>query len=125
LAFSLDIQATVASLQGRYADAKRLWQESLALLWESHNIQHALDVIEELAMLPGLYKNATRSVWLLAASQRLRDQLSLPNLSALLAGEVQDYLNQLRIQLGEKDFNLAWEQGEKLNIEQMVRLAGG
>src|SRR5262249_31901918 len=112
----------VATVQGDYASAHTLYEESLGLfreLGDKGGIANALQAFAALSAAQGQEKRVA-TVW--GAVERLREEIGAP----LPPNEREDYDRQVssaRLALGEEAFAAAWAEGRTMTLEQAIELA--
>jgi ATP/maltotriose-dependent transcriptional regulator MalT len=122
MAYSLRDLGHVECEQGDYQGADRSFLESLALFWELENLVPIIECLIGIARVAIHTRHADFAARLLAAAhttlEATEGQLDPPDRAAF-----EHDLAQLRAQLGEEAFAVAWEEGKALTLEEAVALA--
>ncbi|MDQ5823177.1 MAG: tetratricopeptide repeat protein [Chloroflexota bacterium] len=112
----------VLTAQGEYAPAHQLQVESLKLRQELGDKWGYAFSLEGFARLAYREGEAWRAAQLYGAAQALRQAISCP-LSPSAQAKQDLIVNDLRSQLGEVDFNAAWDLGQAMPVEEVVAFA--
>lgn len=121
IAASLHNLGEVKLRQGQYQAARNLYLESLGILGELGE-KYIGDGLDNLAGLAIAQQDYARAAQLYAASDRLRQQTDSPR-DNLEQTKYAQMLVQIRGDLDEAAFKLAWAQGQELELEQALTLA--
>jgi tetratricopeptide (TPR) repeat protein len=123
-AWTLRNLGTVAQLQGDYVRATAYFQESLMLRQELRQLSGAawaLEGLAEVAFLTGDPQRAVR-LWAVAAAQRA---IAGSEIGEMDRRRVDPLLAELRLSVGETQFNAFWAEGSALSLEEGTAYALG
>jgi tetratricopeptide (TPR) repeat protein len=122
LAFALDIASTHARDAGRLDEALDAAREGLQLRRDLRDIQHMLDGLSRVAFIharAGCLEIAAR---LLSSSLHLHEARGM-QVPLFMERRNESALELAQAGLDESDFAAAWEEGEKLTLDEAVALA--
>jgi len=111
----------LADLQN-YAAAIVLQRRSIAIRYQLGNLKGLYFSISALATLRDQFGECRLAVLLNSASLKIRQEIGL-SISPASQAENEIFLAQLREKLSEADFKDAWENGQRLPLDQVVKLA--
>jgi tetratricopeptide (TPR) repeat protein len=124
VAFAMETKAQLAFGREDLDEALGLWRKCLAIAWDRRYLEMVLDVLESLAKLLGAFGELHQSARLLGACHTARMEYRI-KAWPILAQETVAHLGQIHRKLGDVNFNRAWEKGQQMTLEEMVRLALG
>src|SRR5205085_5849073 len=113
--------ARVARRHGEYGAARALYEQSLSLLAELGDRWSIAECLEELAELFHAEGEPRRAASLLGISDALREHVGGPR-NASDQAIYDDLKSDLRAQLGEEAFRLAWSTLQTLPITALARV---
>ena len=120
---ALTCRARVALAEGEIERAAEDAREALGLALDMHGyVVTVPDGIECLAYVAAEGANDRESARLFGAAASARRQASVPRLKTLDADH-ECRLAVVRDRLGESDFQVAWDEGEALTIEEAISYA--
>lgn len=112
--------AWLSFLQGDVVAARRLYQESLRLLFKCHCFKELIAAgLEALAALEGDQGRSYLAAQLLGAAERLRESIGVPVYPVHHAG-YERTTTLARAALGEWDFLIAWNEGRSMTPQQAL-----
>lgn len=121
-AFALNSLAHGLYLQGELDESKQNYQKSLLLFREisdKRGIAYCLEGFAKIALRLSLL---TRATSLFGASDILRQTIRAP-LGGVEAVELEQDLTTMRQQLGDKVFEMAFEEGQTMTMERAINFA--
>jgi len=122
IAHALHGMGSVARAQGDYGAARTCFAESLSISQEIGDKKGMSDALEGFADLATAQEQAERSVWLLGAVERLREDLGAP----ATPGEREQYdrvIAMLQQSLDTSAFAMSWEEGRQMTLDQVIDVA--
>jgi non-specific serine/threonine protein kinase len=112
--------ARIAAVQGDAVAARRLYQESLTLLFTCHVYQEQIAAsLEGLAALDAGQGAPRQAAWLWGAAHALREAIGAP-LYPVDRASYEHALAHARARLGEQAFRMAWAEGGRMTPEQAL-----
>ncbi len=112
--------ARLSALQGDTVEARRLYQESLKLLFESKEFKELIAAsLEGLAALEIEQGTPYRAAQLYGAAEALREAIGVP-VYPVYRDSYERAVTQTRAMLGEQDFRAAWAEGRLMTPEQAL-----
>ena len=112
--------ARIAAVQGDAVAARRLYQESLTLLFTCHVYQEQIAAsLEGLAALDAGQGAPRQATWLWGAAHALREAIGAP-LYPVDRASYEHTLAHARARLGEQAFRMAWAEGRSMTPEQAL-----
>lgn len=114
--FSHQHLGTVADARGERVQAHAHHCESLRLQTKAGNKHGLVGALEAAAFLPG---DAARTARLLGAAEHARSTLGIPR-PPLEGGHYLRHLTGTRAALGDRAFEVAWDEGQRLALEAAV-----
>jgi predicted ATPase/DNA-binding winged helix-turn-helix (wHTH) protein len=123
IAAALGALGLVAHDKGDYPKARTLLNEALAIYWELGARQGLSETLEASAAVAFALTGPERAARIWGCAERLRDQIGAP-----MAPSARSWYNRhvtgARAALGDDvAFELAWQQGRVMNLEQAVQYA--
>jgi len=123
-AFSLDSLAGYARDDGRLDDALSMHRAALRVRRDLGDVFHELDGVSRIAAAHSVAGDADLAARLLSSSLALLDEVGL-SVRPYLATRNEKTLARIHAQLDHAAFAEAWEQGQKLTLDEAVALALG
>lgn len=112
--------ARLSFLQGDVAAARRLYQESLQLLFKCHCFKELIAAaLEDLAAMEGEQGRSYLAAQLLGAAETLRESIGVPVYPVHHAGYERTKA-LARAALSERDFLTAWTEGRSMTPQQAL-----
>jgi non-specific serine/threonine protein kinase len=122
IAFALSSAGEIARKQGDIHKATDYHKQSLSIHWQQKHIQDSLYLIEFLAIIAVIEANHQHAAKLWGAADVLRQSFKIP-LQILYQQDYAGYIDKVRQSLGKEEFTSAWQEGEKLSLEEAIELA--
>lgn len=119
LLVALDDLGLLEAAQGQREEALRCHRQSLGLGWQVKEKRRIAFSVEGIA---AQLAEPAQSVTLYSAAAALRRQIGAP-LPPIDQQENENALATLRSQLGEDAFQTAWQAGQSLALDEVIRLA--
>jgi tetratricopeptide (TPR) repeat protein len=126
IANSLAQLSRLAAQQGDRGRAISLTKESLVVAHELGHKNGLAYQLEHLAYYAGAQFQARRAVRLLGMAEALRESINAPVITSEYIDDITKYdheVTELRAQMGEEAFEAAWEEGNKMSLEEAVAYA--
>jgi tetratricopeptide (TPR) repeat protein len=122
IAWGLEVLGNVERLQGRLAQAKELFTESLQLKVEVMDKAGFIYSLQAFAQLAAAQKHFERAAVLWGAAEKLRQALNLL-LDPLKEKLHTSLITTARTQLGEETFAAAWAEGRTMKLQEAIEYA--
>jgi non-specific serine/threonine protein kinase len=121
IALSLDQLASYARDEGRVQDAISMLKESLRILRDLGDRGGIAESLSRFAEAVAVAGQPETAAWLVSSAEALREEVGggVP----WLAEANDETLTTIRAQLDEAAFAEAWEQGQKLTVDEAVAFA--
>jgi predicted ATPase/class 3 adenylate cyclase len=107
---------------GNYAEAKKTYQNTIKVFQDYGNRPAVAHQLECFAMIAVVEEEPQRAAKLFAAAEAIRDVTGHKRTDEEEAEEAQ-FMGRLRAMLPEAEFNVLWEEGKSMTMEQAVQLA--
>src|SRR5207245_2288059 len=120
---SLGVLGKVFVLEGDYATAQTLYEQSLAISCELSEKWVAAVFLVVLGEVVAAQRQLTWAAQLWGAAEALRDAFGVPIPLALRA-DYERSLSVARVHLGERAFSTAWTQGRAMTPQQALAAQG-
>lgn len=114
--------AIIAVRQNEIARAKELFAEAILLRRDMRNLVALVTQLEEIGNLASAHGGAHLVPVLLAAAERLRDEVGSP-LPAPLESNHRKNIERSRSELGAPEFDRLWSEGRQITWERAVEIA--
>lgn len=124
IANSLMSLTMLARLQGKYEQAIHLFQEGLALFEIVNDRKNIAFSLLEFSIIAALQGHSPLAVQIYAAADRLLEDLGYAKDHAYRA-ESKRQLSTTRSRMGQARFNVAWESGHVLSLDQAIEQVQG
>ena len=112
--------ARLLALDGDAIAARRLYQESLTLLFKYNVYKESLAAsLEGLAALEAGQGKSLQALWLWGAAETLREAIDAP-MHPVYRTSYEQAIARVRAQLGEQAFRAAWAEGRLMTPQQAL-----
>jgi predicted ATPase/DNA-binding CsgD family transcriptional regulator len=122
LPFILEDLAQVAIAEGHYAEARRALRESLLVRQETGNRSEIVYSLERIAALAAAETQPRCAIQLAAAATSIRDAIG-DQPTPMRQAMVDEWLVPLQQAVAQNAFQLAWQAGRAMSLEQALELA--
>lgn len=124
IANSMNNLANVIRAQGEYELARSLYQKSLAINIEMEDKWAIAYLFEDMGCLAAMEGQSERALTLAGAAAHLREEIGAPLPPAERAA-LDETLDKARKELDKSKQAVAWDEGEKMSLEEAVEYASG
>jgi non-specific serine/threonine protein kinase len=121
LARALNGLAEIRALQKDYKSAVSLLREAILLRYQLGDLKGMVASLSSISLFTEEQGDMVLSAKLAGAATRLREELGLP-IEPVKRSENEALLHRLRIKLGDKIFESAWQAGQSLDQKQLIDL---